>query len=414
MPKSSGLPMQYRIAEMQEKERTRRQREAIPQQLLMGLGQTILNMGSTLGVDAVKYFGLGGKEREEVALDLGRAQTDVQKSAAEQSREQTSLMRPQFEENVRAQKRAEAMSGAALQAHLPEDVTLETASNAEIGLAFKKLDALLGRGGRGWQAAGTQVGAKPKVTRRGGGGGGQGRKFWENRYKILKSMDNNNLLSTGRGPGAITFGNVNGRTAALNEAAIMLKNLPRKKKSKSIEQLNIDAGRIKAGQGRDLTEDTSLSGFFESFNAGTGASIPAPPDNATSTAGNNAATVFSIENAFRPDVVNIENGVLKIKGPNNKENSYTDTSEAVRALGMHTPKVGGAPRINPEALLDAHVSIALQEISETKDPAEKKRLEEKLNTNLTNAVLGMKANRRIFGAGEEEEGRYMAPLGKLK
>ena len=66
---------QYRIARMKEKEATKRQREAVPLQLALGLGQALFNMGSTAGTDAIKYFGMGGKEEQKGRMDLASAKT---------------------------------------------------------------------------------------------------------------------------------------------------------------------------------------------------------------------------------------------------------------------------------------------------------------------------------------------------
>jgi len=91
MPQFGGGAWQYRIAKMQEEERKERQAEMIPQQLLLGLGKTLFTLGGTAGVDAIRHFGLGGKEKLESEVGLREAQTGLAQAQTQDVPERTAL-----------------------------------------------------------------------------------------------------------------------------------------------------------------------------------------------------------------------------------------------------------------------------------------------------------------------------------
>lgn len=103
---------QYRIARMKEKEATKRQREAVPLQLALGLGQALFNMGSTAGTDAIKYFGMGGKEEQKGRMDLASAKTAQAGAATERFQAETLNIPKDYKLREGQAKREEA---AALQ-----------------------------------------------------------------------------------------------------------------------------------------------------------------------------------------------------------------------------------------------------------------------------------------------------------
>lgn len=103
---------QYRIARMKEKEATNRQREAVPLQLALGLGKALFSMGSTMGTDAVKYFGMGGKEEQKGRMDLASAQTAQAGAATERFQAETLNIPKDFKLREGQSKREES---AALQ-----------------------------------------------------------------------------------------------------------------------------------------------------------------------------------------------------------------------------------------------------------------------------------------------------------
>ena len=131
---------QYRIARMKEKEATKRQREAVPLQLALGLGQALFNMGSTAGTDAIKYFGMGGKEEQKGRMDLASAQTAQAGAATKRFQTETLHIPKKFKLEEDAAKLKQDEAGRQKEVHKARMVTENRYRNlveAELGKPIK-------------------------------------------------------------------------------------------------------------------------------------------------------------------------------------------------------------------------------------------------------------------------------------
>ena len=114
---------QYRIARMKEKEATNRQREAVPLQLALGLGKALFNMGSTAGTDAIKYFGMGGKEEQKGRIDLASSQMAQAGAATERFQTETLHIPKKFKLEEDAAKLRKDEGGRQEEVHKARMVT---------------------------------------------------------------------------------------------------------------------------------------------------------------------------------------------------------------------------------------------------------------------------------------------------
>ena len=131
---------QYRIARMKEKEATKRQREAVPLQLALGLGQALFNMGSTAGTDAIKYFGMGGKEEQKGRMDLASAKTAQAGAATKRFQTETLHIPKKFKLEEDAAKLKQDEAGRQKEVHKARMVTENRYRNlveAELGKPIK-------------------------------------------------------------------------------------------------------------------------------------------------------------------------------------------------------------------------------------------------------------------------------------
>ena len=131
---------QYRIARMKEKEATKRQREAVPLQLALGLGKALFSMWSTMGTDAVKYFGMGGKEEQKGRIDLASSQMAQAGAATERFQTETLHIPKKFKLEEDAAKLKQDEAGRQKEVHKARMVTENRYRNlveAELGKPIK-------------------------------------------------------------------------------------------------------------------------------------------------------------------------------------------------------------------------------------------------------------------------------------